>query len=183
MNRSERTCNILHWLCWRWHRQLLHPVCALLTNEIILSQWFLELARPSRFIQAFLDFLHCANDEANLRVLFERVLKVLPATQAKEVWNRFMTFEGAFGSDSAMMVCSRKAFTTAAAETFSYLLRRLQVATETRWAASKHLDPRRAQLPCLLHRYRFGNMWPCSGPEVRCSFHLLPPRCLAYHFS
>ena len=63
-----------------------------------------EFVRANRFIQAFLDFLHCANDEANLRVLFERVLKVLPASQAKEVWNRFMTFEGAFGSDSAMMV-------------------------------------------------------------------------------
>ena len=83
-----------------------------------MSRRFLDIPPPSRFIQAFLDFLHCANDEANLRVLFERVLKVLPAPQAKEVWNRFMTFEGAFGSDSAMMVCSRKAFTTAAAETF-----------------------------------------------------------------
>jgi hypothetical protein len=80
--------------------------------------------------------LHYANDEANLRVLFERVLKgntnislhdcwnvfrneilsdktnaqppcraaVLPPQHAKEVWNRFMTFEGSFGGDSSMMV-------------------------------------------------------------------------------
>ena len=115
-------------------------------------------------------------------MLFERVLKVLPATQAKEVWNRFMNFEGAFGSDSAMMVCfepvSMAAAAAAAAASAESLilgsLRRPQVATETRWAASQHLDPRRAQLPCLLHRYRFGNMWPCSTAEVRWSSLLAP---------
>lgn len=101
-------------------------------------------AGEPHFIQAFIDFLHYANDESNLRVLFERILKALPPTQAKEVWNRFMSFENSFGGDSALLE-----------------------ATETRWAASKHLDPRRAQLPCLLHRYRFGpDLWPCSTQEV-----------------
>ena len=40
-------------------------------------------AEEPAFVQAYLDFLHYANDEGNLRVLFERILKTLPAAQ---VW-------------------------------------------------------------------------------------------------
>ena len=38
-------------------------------------------AEEPAFVQAYLDFLHYANDEGNLRVLFERILKTLPAAQ------------------------------------------------------------------------------------------------------
>ena len=38
-------------------------------------------AEEPAFVQAYLDFLHYANDEGNLRVLFERILKTLPGAQ------------------------------------------------------------------------------------------------------
>ena len=49
--------------------------------------------------------------------------------QAGEVWNRFLNFEYTFGGDGSLLDSSEK-----------------------RWAESKHMEARRAELPCLLHR-------------------------------
>ena len=45
------------------------------------------------------------------------------------MWNRFLNFEYTFGGDGSLLDSSEK-----------------------RWAESKHMEARRAELPCLLHR-------------------------------
>jgi hypothetical protein len=53
-----------------------------------------------QFVLAYIDMLYYANDEGNLRLLFERVLSsgALPQSAMKEIWVRFLEFEHTFGT-------------------------------------------------------------------------------------
>lgn len=109
-----------------------------------------ENAVEPAFIQAYISFLKSVNDESNLRLLFERVLRVAStegsrtAAVAKETWNSFMSFEYTFGTNLK---------TTA--------------ALETRRADSLHLDNQRSRLASMLCRYHYRDLWPCTAPQVR----------------
>ena len=106
------------------------------------------------FIKAYVDFLFQVSDDGNLRLLFEKILKVGPAAAGasapvlgqgkKEVWNKFMDFEYTFAKDVTSIQ-----------------------SIEARRSTAFHLDPHRSRVASLLYRYHFEELWPCSPVEVR----------------
>ena len=61
-----------------------HPLTPRAEPPQVYEAGMKKHAEEPAFVQAYLDFLHYANDEGNLRVLFERILKTLPAAQVCE---------------------------------------------------------------------------------------------------
>ena len=106
------------------------------------------------FIKAYADFLLQTSDDGNLRLLFEKLLKISPVGDSglapvlgpgkKELWNRFLDFEYKFAKDPQAIH-----------------------SIEARRATAFHLDPSRSRVAALLYRYHFEELWPCSPVEVQ----------------
>ena len=68
----------------------------------IFEAGYKKHASEPRFVQGFIDMLYFANDEDNLRQLFERVISSMATApggvpRGIEVWNQFLQFEHLFG--------------------------------------------------------------------------------------
>jgi hypothetical protein len=87
------------------------------------------------FVKAYIDFLYQTGDDGNLRLLFEKILKVSTVQEKEtktEAWNEFLDFEYTFAKD---------------VQSIHHI--------ESRRASAFHLDPQRSRVASLLYRYHF----------------------------
>jgi cleavage stimulation factor subunit 3 len=87
------------------------------------------------FIQSF------DTHTADMRVLFEKVLSIMPKEKSVEVWNLFLKFEMLVGNLDAMTKVEK---------------RRSQMYPE--------MDP--SGILAVVQRYRFLDLWPCSTEDL-----------------
>eukprot|EP00897_Mesotaenium_endlicherianum_P004112 jgi/Mesen1/3729/ME000203S02819 len=103
------------------------------------------------YIVEYADFLAGANDERNMRALFERALSVLPADKSKEVWNKYVECERHFGD-------------------LASLLRVEQRRRDALRPTSHHDDDdgfvQSPGLHAVAARYSFRDLWPCTPPQL-----------------
>lgn len=92
------------------------------------------------FLLQYVEFLIHRNEENDMRVLFEKILKNFKIPKS-EIWNLFLKFEGQCGT----------------LETSTKVIKR-------RSEAYPKLDP--SGLFGMVQRYRFLDLWPCSHIEL-----------------
>ncbi|KAG6552890.1 hypothetical protein Mapa_005545 [Marchantia paleacea] len=100
------------------------------------------------YVLEYADFLCRMNDDRNVRVLFERALKVLPPDESVEVWNRFMAFEQAYGDLQSMLKVEQ---------------RRREALNQNSEDGPSSIE---GSLQQLIARYRFLDLWPCSSSDL-----------------
>ncbi|KAL3702271.1 hypothetical protein R1sor_020293 [Riccia sorocarpa] len=100
------------------------------------------------YVLEYADFLCRMNDDRNVRVLFERALKVLPPEESIEVWNRFMAFEQAYGDLQSMLKVEQ---------------RRREALSQN---GEDEINALESALQQLIARYRFLDLWPCSSSDL-----------------
>ena len=96
------------------------------------------------FLLHYIDFLVGSDDAKNVRAQFETSLQRIPVEKSGELWNRYISFEVAQGSDIATIE--------------SLESRRLQAIPSTAFQTTG--------LRKVINRYRFENLWPASGDTL-----------------
>lgn len=99
------------------------------------------------YVSSYIDYLSHLNEDNNTRVLFERVLSSgsLEPTKSVDIWNRFLEFESNVGDLQSIVKVER---------------RRAEVLNKI-----KEFEGR--ETAQLVDRYRFLDLYPCSGAELK----------------
>eukprot|EP00761_Pharyngomonas_kirbyi_P004739 gb/GECH01004744.1/.p1 GENE.gb/GECH01004744.1/~~gb/GECH01004744.1/.p1 ORF type:complete len:697 (+),score=189.74 gb/GECH01004744.1/:1-2091(+) len=100
-----------------------------------------EFIQEPEYVLAYLDLLERLHDTNNRRVLFEKVLQVMPSERSKEIWNRFLEFEYLHGDQTTISKAESRR-----SELFPDLT----------------VDP----ITSFINRCRFMDLWPCSPQEL-----------------